>query len=108
MNQKQVAYLAPTTILASQQYDTFKERMKEYPIRIELLNRFIPSARQKEIIKGLKTGEVDIVIGTHKLLNDEIEYIMSKEEIINQTISNFRDECSKLTESEFIDKLHKH
>ena len=74
MNQKQVAYLAPTTILASQQYDTFKERMKEYPIRIELLNRFIPSARQKEIIKGLKTGEVDIVIGTHKLLNDEIEY----------------------------------
>ncbi len=74
MDQKQVAYLAPTTILATQQYDTFKERMKDYPIRIELLNRFVPAAKQKEVMKGLKTGEVDIVIGTHKLLNDQIEY----------------------------------
>ena len=74
MDQKQVAYLAPTTILASQQYDTFKERMKDYPIRIELLNRFVTAAKQKEIIQGLKLGEVDIVIGTHKLLNDNIEY----------------------------------
>jgi transcription-repair coupling factor (superfamily II helicase) len=74
MDQKQVAYLAPTTILATQQYDTFKERMKDYPIRIELLNRFVPASKQKEVIKGLKTGEVDIVIGTHKLLNDQIEY----------------------------------
>ena len=72
MDQKQVAYLAPTTILATQQYDTFKERMKDYPIRIELLNRFVPASKQKEVIKGLKTGEVDIVIGTHKLLNDQI------------------------------------
>ena len=74
MDQKQVAYLAPTTILASQQYETFKERMKDYPIRIELLNRFVSTAKQKEIIQGLKLGEVDIVIGTHKLLNDNIEY----------------------------------
>ena len=74
MDQKQVAYLAPTTILASQQYDTFKERMKDYPIRIELLNRFVPTSKQKEIIKGLQLGEVDIVIGTHKLLNDQIQY----------------------------------
>ena len=74
MDQKQVAYLAPTTILASQQYDTFKERMKDYPIKIELLNRFVSAAKQKQIIEGLKLGEVDIVIGTHKLLNDQIEY----------------------------------
>ena len=74
MDQKQVAYLVPTTILASQQYDTFKERMKDYPIRIELLNRFVPTSKQKEIIKGLQLGEVDIVIGTHKLLNDQIQY----------------------------------
>ena len=74
MDQKQVAYLAPTTILSSQQYETFKERMKDYPIRVELLNRFVSSAKQKEIIEGLKLGEVDIVIGTHKLLNDKIEY----------------------------------
>ena len=74
MDQKQVAYLAPTTILAGQQYESFKERMKDYPIRIELLNRFVPASKQKEVIQGLKTGEVDIVIGTHKLLNDQIEY----------------------------------
>ena len=74
MDQKQVVYLAPTTILSSQQYETFKERMKDYPIRIELLNRFVPSAKQKQVIEGLKLGEVDIVIGTHKLLNDKIEY----------------------------------
>ncbi len=74
MDQKQVAYLAPTTILASQQYDSFKERMKDYPIRIELLNRFVSSSKQKEVIDGLKTGEVDIVVGTHKILNDKIEY----------------------------------
>ena len=74
MDQKQVAYLAPTTILANQQYETFKERMKDYPLRVELLNRFVSTAKQKDIIEGLKLGEVDIVIGTHKLLNDNIEY----------------------------------
>ena len=74
MDQKQVVYLAPTTILAGQQYETFRERMKDYPIKIELLNRFVSSSKQKEVIQGLKTGEVDIVIGTHRLLNDKIEY----------------------------------
>ncbi len=74
MDQKQVVYLVPTTILATQQYETFKERMKDYPINIELLNRFIKPSKQKEIINGLKLGEVDIVVGTHKLLNDNIEY----------------------------------
>lgn len=74
MDQKQVAYLAPTTILATQQYESFKERMKDFPIKIELLNRFVSSKKQREVIDGLKTGEVDIVIGTHKILNDKIEY----------------------------------
>ncbi len=74
MDQKQVVYLAPTTILASQQYETFRDRMKDYPIKVELLNRFVPQAKQKEVIEGLKLGEVDIVIGTHKLLSDNIEY----------------------------------
>ena len=74
MDQKQVVYLVPTTILASQQYETFKERMKDYPINIELLSRFVKPSKQKEIIEGLKLGEVDIVIGTHKLLNDNVEY----------------------------------
>lgn len=74
MDQKQVVYLVPTTILATQQYETFKERMKDYPINIELLNRFVKPSKQKEVINGLKLGEVDIVIGTHKLLNDNIEY----------------------------------
>jgi len=74
MDQKQVAYLVPTTILANQQYEAFKERMKEYPIRIELLNRFITKSKQEEIAKKIKLGEVDIVIGTHRLLSKDIEF----------------------------------
>ena len=74
MDSKQVAYLAPTTILASQQYDTFKERMKSYPIRVELLNRFRSTKEQKDIIKKLKLGEIDIIIGTHRLLSQDIEF----------------------------------
>ena len=62
MDQKQVAYLVPTTILANQQYESFKERMKEFPIRIELLNRFRTKKEQNEIIRKLKLGETDIVI----------------------------------------------
>lgn len=74
MDSKQVAYLAPTTILANQQYETFKERMKGYPIKIELLNRFRSAKQQKETIKKLKLGELDIVIGTHRLLSKDIEF----------------------------------
>lgn len=74
MDSKQVAYLAPTTILASQQYETFKERMRGYPITVELLNRFRSAKQQKEIIKKLKLGEIDIVIGTHRLLSKDIEF----------------------------------
>ena len=62
MDQKQVAYLAPTTVLAEQQYQEFKERMKEFPIKVEILNRFKSKKYQDEVIKKLKLGEVDVVI----------------------------------------------
>ena len=74
MDGKQVAYLAPTTILANQQYQEFKERMKEYPIRIELLNRFRTAKQQKETIHKLKYGNADIVIGTHRMLSKDVEF----------------------------------
>lgn len=62
MDQKQVAYLAPTTVLAEQQYQEFKERMKDFPIKVEILNRFKSKKYQDEVIKKLKLGEVDIII----------------------------------------------
>ena len=74
MDGKQVAYLVPTTVLAKQQYDGFKERMKDFPIRIELLNRFKTAKEQNEIIRKLKLGEVDIVIGTHRLISKDIDF----------------------------------
>ena len=74
MDQKQVAYLAPTTILAEQQYQTFKERMENFPIRIALLNRFKTKKEQEKIIKDLKLGELDIVIGTHRILSKDVEF----------------------------------
>ena len=74
MDQKQVAYLVPTTVLADQQYQSFKERIGEFPVRVEVLNRFKTSKEQKEIIKKLKLGEIDIVIGTHRLLSKDVEF----------------------------------
>lgn len=74
MDGKQVAYLVPTTILSNQQYDTFKERMKDYPIRIELLNRFKTKKEQEKIIKGLQLGEVDVLIGTHRIIGKDIKF----------------------------------
>ena len=74
MDNKQVAYLVPTTVLAQQQYEIFKERMKDFPINIELLNRFRTTKDQTRIKKGLKLGDVNIVVGTHKLLGKEIEF----------------------------------
>ena len=72
MDQKQVAYLAPTTILSQQQYESFLDRMKEYPIKIEVLNRFRTAKEQKEILKKLELGEIDILIGTHRLLSKDV------------------------------------
>lgn len=74
MSGYQVAYLVPTTILANQHFNTFKQRMMDYPINIEMLSRFRTPTAQKKIVKGLATGEVDIVIGTHKLLGKTIEF----------------------------------
>lgn len=74
MDSKQVAYLAPTTVLTMQHFNTFVRRMKDYPIKIELLSRFKTPSEQKKIIKGLKDGEIDIVIGTHRLLGSDIEF----------------------------------
>ena len=74
MDQKQVAYLVPTTVLADQQYQEFKDRMKEFPIRVEILNRFKSKKYQDEVIKKLKLGEVDVVIGTHRLVSKDVEF----------------------------------
>ena len=72
MDGKQVAYLAPTTVLAEQQYQEFKKRMKDFPVRVEILNRFKTRKYQMEVIKKLKLGEVDILIGTHRILGNDV------------------------------------
>ncbi len=74
MNGKQVAYLVPTTILANQQYETFKERMDKFGVKVELLNRFRTQKEQLEIIRKLKLGQIDIVIGTHRLLSKDVRF----------------------------------
>lgn len=74
MDHKQVAYLVPTTVLAQQQYEEFRDRMKDFPIKVEILNRFKTKKYQDEVIKKLKLGEVDIVIGTHRLLSKDVEF----------------------------------
>ena len=74
MDQKQVAYLVPTTILANQQYEEFKTRTQEFAINVELLNRFKTKKEQDEIIKKLKLGEVDVVVGTHRLLSEDVNF----------------------------------
>ena len=74
MDNKQVAILVPTTILAEQHLNTFTTRMKKYPVVIEMLSRFRTKEEQGAIIKGVRSGAVDIVIGTHRLLSDEIKF----------------------------------
>ena len=74
MGGKQVAYLAPTTVLAEQQYKEFKERMTNFGIRVEVLNRFRTKKQQLEIVNKLKLGEVDIVVGTHRILSKDVEF----------------------------------
>ena len=71
---KQVVYLVPTTVLAQQHYNTFVQRMKEFPVRVDLMCRFRTSAQQKKTIEDTKRGLVDIIIGTHRVLSDDIEY----------------------------------
>ncbi len=74
MDSKQVAYLCPTTILSMQHYNTFVERMSNFPIKVEMLSRFKTKKQQEEIIKKLKKGEIDIIIGTHRILQKDLEF----------------------------------
>ncbi|WP_456436544.1 transcription-repair coupling factor [Thermovibrio ammonificans] len=71
---KQVAVIAPTTVLADQHYRTFRKRFKGFPVKIEMLSRFKSKKEQREILEKLKRGEVDIVIGTHRLTQDDVEF----------------------------------
>ena len=71
---KQVVYLVPTTILAQQHYNTFVQRMKEFPVRVDLMCRFRTPAQQKKTIEDTKRGLVDIIIGTHRVLSDDLKY----------------------------------
>ena len=73
MNGKQVAMLVPTTVLAQQHYNTFRERMSDYPIRVGMLSRFLTEREQRETIRGLRDGSIDIVIGTHRLIMGDVE-----------------------------------
>lgn len=71
---KQVVFLVPTTILAEQHYHTFTERMKDFPVRVDLMSRFVSKADQKKTIEDLKKGIVDIVIGTHRVLSADMQF----------------------------------
>jgi transcription-repair coupling factor (superfamily II helicase) len=71
---KQVAMLVPTTILAEQHYNTFKDRLTQYPVRLEALSRFQTKSEQTEILNKLESGEIDLVIGTHRLLSKDVKF----------------------------------
>ncbi len=71
---KQVAFLCPTTILASQHFKTFLHRFRNYPVNVQVLNRFVPDSVQKQIIQDTKEGKVDILIGTHRILSKDVKF----------------------------------
>jgi transcription-repair coupling factor (superfamily II helicase) len=74
MEGKQVAFLVPTTVLAQQHYQTITDRLKPYPIRVEMLSRFRSRVEQKEILKGLEDGSIDIIVGTHRLIQKDVQF----------------------------------
>ena len=74
MDSKQVALLSPTTLLAQQHYNTFISRFEEFPVKIQVLSRFRTPAQQREILKALKQGNIDIIIGTHRLLSKDVSF----------------------------------
>lgn len=74
MDNKQVAFLVPTTILAEQHYQNFSERLKDFPVMVSMLSRFKTQSEQKEIVEGIAKGTVDVVIATHRLLSDDITF----------------------------------
>ena len=71
---KQAAIIAPTTVLAQQHYQNFRERMSEYPVNIELLSRYRTAAEQKKVIKAMEEGSVDIVVGTHRVISKDVVF----------------------------------
>ncbi|MFH1888765.1 MAG: transcription-repair coupling factor [Candidatus Omnitrophota bacterium] len=74
MDNKQVAYLVPTTILAEQHYQNFNNRLKEFPVNIQMLSRFKTRGQQADIVRGICEGSIDLVIGTHRLLSDDVHF----------------------------------
>ena len=74
MDNKQVAFLVPTTVLAQQHYETFRQRLAAYPVEVEMLSRFRTPKQQDEILKRLRKGTVDIVIGTHRLISNDVAF----------------------------------
>lgn len=74
MSGKQVAILVPTTVLAQQHYNTFRERMAEFPVRVELLSRFRTTAQQRAVLEAAQDGSVDIIIGTHRLVSGDVQF----------------------------------
>ncbi len=74
MEGKQAAILTPTTVLAYQHYDTFRSRFAPFPVKVELLSRFRSSKEQKEVVKKVETGEVDVIIGTHRILSKDVQF----------------------------------
>src|SRR5439155_12862220 len=73
-NGKQVAILVPTTVLAEQHYRTLSQRYAEYPFAVEVVNRFRTAGEQKEILKRVAEGEVDVIVGTHRILSGDVKF----------------------------------
>lgn len=104
---KQVAMLVPTTILAQQHYNTFRERLAPFPVEVEMLSRFRTPAQQEKIVKRLRNGRIDIIVGTHRLLSDDISFkdlgllIIDEEQRFGvshkETIKRLRTEIDVLT-----------
>ena len=107
MEGKQTAILVPTTVLAQQHYETFKERMKDYPIEIDFLSRFKSKKEQKEVLQKLANGKLDIVVGTHRLLSKDVKFaklsllILDEEHRFGvkhkEIIKQFRNQVNVLT-----------
>jgi|LSQX01.2.fsa_nt_gb transcription-repair coupling factor (superfamily II helicase) len=107
MDGKQVAYLVPTTVLAQQHYNNFLERMKDFPITVDMISRFRTQAEQKKILKDVKSGVVDVLIGTHRLLQKDIKFkdlgllIVDEEQrfgvMHKEKIKNMRENIDVLT-----------
>ncbi len=74
MDGRQVAYLVPTTVLAQQQYNSFAERLKDFPVTVEMVSRFRSQSEQKKILKEVKAGNIDVLVGTHRLLQKDIHF----------------------------------